>query len=85
MSNRWRRAEVVFRSSGAQRFVGVGQGDMILMGDMLASLTAWKDAKQVDHPGKREVGQISVKQAEYAIQHFKEQFGERLPDDPIPF
>lgn len=55
------------------------QGDMMKMGDMLESLTAWEDAKQKKHPGKREVGQISVKQAEWAIQHFKEQFGEREP------
>lgn len=55
------------------------QGDMIKMGDMLESLTKWTDAKEKVHPGKREVGQISVKQAEYAIEHFKEQFGEREP------
>ena len=56
------------------------QGDMIKMGDMLEGLTAWTTGtgttREVKHPGKREVGQISVKQAEYAIEHFKEQFGE---------
>lgn len=55
------------------------QGDMMKMGDMLETLTKWADAKGKEHPGKREVGQISVKQAEWAIQHFKEQFGERSP------
>ena len=54
-------------------------GDMIRMGDMLATLTKWEDAKGKQIPGKREVGQITVKQAEYAIQHFIEQFGEREP------
>ena len=49
------------------------------MGDMLATLTKWEDAKGKQIPGKREVGQITVKQAEYAIQHFIEQFGEREP------
>ena len=52
-------------------------GDMLRMGDMLASLTAWEDDGQVKHAGKRQVGQISARQAEYAIKHFIEQFGER--------
>lgn len=54
-------------------------GDMMRMGDMLAGLTAWKNPQGKQIPGKRAVGQITVKQAEYAIQHFYEQFGEPEP------
>ena len=54
-------------------------GDMLGMGDLLETLTQWTDGSGKNHPGKREVGQISVAQAEYAMQHFNEQFGEREP------
>ena len=49
--------------------------DMIRMADMVETLTAWEDARQNKHPGRREISSITESVAEQAIEKFQEQFG----------